>query len=123
LANGLLRRGYETMIGTTEVAESNSTPLRFELSQNYPNPIQLSGFHSSAVTKASTRIPVLLAAGVYVELNVFNLLGQKVATVFRGYLPAGKHEFTFDGSGLPVGIYFYRLEADGRVLYRKMVVQ
>jgi hypothetical protein len=58
-----------------------------------------------------------------VDLSVFNLLGQKVATVFRGYLPEGRHEFTFDGSGLPVGIYFYKLEANGQVLYRKMVLQ
>lgn len=122
-ANDLLRRGYETMIGTTEVAESNSAPLRFELFQNYPNPVQLSSSHSSAAAKASTRIRFLLATGSQVELSVSNLLGQKVATVFSGYLPAGKHEFTFEVSGLPVGIYFYKLEVEERVLYRKMVVQ
>jgi hypothetical protein len=94
-------------------------PEEIRLYQNYPNPVRL----SSTVAKGITRIPIQLASAGKVELSVFNLLGQKVATVFSGYLPKGKHELTFDGSGLPVGIYFYKLEVEGQVLYRKMVVQ
>ncbi len=94
-------------------------PAEFRLFQNYPNPVRL----SSIVVKGMTRIPIQLASAGQIELSIFNLLGQKVATVFSGYLAAGKHEFTFDDSGFPVGVYFYKLEVEGRVLYRKMVLQ
>jgi hypothetical protein len=95
------------------------TPVEFRLYQNYPNPVRL----SSTVAQGITRIPIQLTSAGHIELSIFNLLGQKIATVFSGSLPDGKHEFTFAGSNLPVGVYFYKLEAEGRVLYRKMVVQ
>jgi hypothetical protein len=67
----------------------NPRLIHLELFQNYPNPVQLSSSPSSAIAKASTMIPFLLAAGGHVELSLFNLLGQKVATVFSGYLAVG----------------------------------
>jgi len=132
-ANNTLRRGWEKLVCSDEpcapvfcvdsikttVGDSRSVPRRFALLQNYPNPARL----SSTVAKVITKIPIQLASASQVELSVFNLLGQKVATVFSGYLPEGKHEFAFDSSALPVGIYFCRLEVEGEVLYRKMIVR
>ena len=78
-------------------------PKRFELGANYPNPFN-----------PSTRIPYQLAASSYVRLEVFNLLGQRIATLVEGERSAGFHTAVWDatdGSGQAVGagVYLYRL--------------
>jgi flagellar hook assembly protein FlgD len=60
-------------------------------------------------------------------LRVFDLGGREIARPFAGYVPAGHHETTWDGrdaSGREVaaGTYFYRLDARGGSLTRKLVV-
>jgi len=105
----------------TGVKASGAVPAHFALLQNFPNPLSVSS--SSAAANPSTQIRFQLAAGGQVDLSVFNLLGQKVATVFRGALPEGKHELPFQTSGLPAGVYFYKLEMNGRVAARRMILQ
>ena len=78
-------------------------PARFELGPNYPNPFN-----------PSTIIPYQLAASSAVRLEVFNLLGQHIATLVDGERPAGFHTTTWtatDGSGRAVaaGVYIYRM--------------
>ena len=78
-------------------------PKRFELGANYPNPFN-----------PSTLIPYQLAASSPVRLEVFNLLGQRIATLVDGERPAGFHTAVWDatdGSGQAVGagVYLYRL--------------
>jgi hypothetical protein len=57
-----------------------------------------------------------------VSLTVWNVLGQKVATLVDGHQEAGIHNVSFNGSELSSGVYFYRLEADGFKTTRKMVL-
>ena len=78
-------------------------PKRFELGANYPNPFN-----------PSTIIPYQLAALSHVRLEVFNLLGQRIATLVEGERSAGVHTALWDatdGSGQAVGagVYLYRL--------------
>ena len=80
-------------------------PKRFELGANYPNPFN-----------PSTLIPYHLAASSYVRLEVFNLLGQRIATLVEGEQPAGVHTAVWDatdGSGQAVGAGGVSLPADG----------
>jgi hypothetical protein len=79
--------------------------------QNYPNPF-------NAVTTIAFELP--RSAGV--ALRVFNLLGQEVASPVIQTLTSGRHEITVDASRLPSGTYIYRIESDGFVGARKMVL-
>ena len=78
-------------------------PAQFALGPNYPNPFN-----------PSTIIPYQLAASAAVRLEVFNLLGQRIATLVDGERPAGFHTATWhatDGAGRAVGagVYIYRM--------------
>ena len=91
-------------------------PKRFELGANYPNPFN-----------PSTLIPYHLAASSYVRLEVFNLLGQRIATLVEGERSAGVHTAVWDataGSGQSVGagVYLYRLTVGGESQTGRMVL-
>jgi hypothetical protein len=84
----------------------------FELMANYPNPFNPS-------TTINFRTP---AAG-RVSLEVFNVLGQKVATLMNNeFVAAGSHARTFDAKNLASGMYIYRMTANGFVSQRKMML-
>ncbi|HIE56513.1 MAG TPA: T9SS type A sorting domain-containing protein, partial [Chromatiaceae bacterium] len=74
------------------------TPERYRLRQNFPNPFN-----------PSTHITVDLPEAGQVNLSVYNINGQKVAELLKGFRKAGSYEVIFDGSGLSSGVYFYRL--------------
>ncbi len=95
---------------TTEVTVV-SVPTEFSLSQNYPNPFN-----------PATRIRYALPADTHVRLEVFNVIGQKMATLVDGPQPAGYYDRTFDATGLPSGIYFYRLVTPEVSFLKKMMV-
>jgi hypothetical protein len=52
-----------------------------------------------------------LPRGSMVRMEVFNVLGERVATLVNGYEEAGYHEVTFNAAGLASGSYFYRISA------------
>ena len=81
------------------------------LSQNYPNP-----FNPETVIRYS------IPQAEEVSLVVYNLIGEKVALLINGNMPAGNHGVTWDAANLPSGIYFYRLQAGDFVQTRKMVL-
>ena len=58
-----------------------------------------------------TTISYSIAASGHVTLAVYNITGQKVATLVNGEMTPGKHTAQFDGSTLASGVYFYRFEA------------
>ena len=60
----------------------------------------------------STVIGYTLTNPSHVELSIYSITGQKVATLVNGHIPAGRHSVTFDGANLASGIYFYRFESD-----------
>ena len=86
-------------------------PTEFIIGQNYPNPFN-----------PTTVISWQLAVGSYVDLSVYNLLGQKVATLVLGKMPAGYHEVEFNGQNLSSGIYIYKIEAGTWQDVKKMVL-
>lgn len=86
-------------------------PESFELSQNYPNPFNPTTTISFALPKSSQ-----------VSLTVFNILGQEVARLVDGTMPAGTHQVNFDASNVSSGIYFYRIQTDEFSEQKKMVL-
>lgn len=86
-------------------------PSEYKLYQNYPNPF-------NPVTKIRFELPYKNN----VEIKIFNVLGQEIVTLVNGILSEGFHEFTFDGSNLSSGIYFYRLKTDTFVESKKMLL-
>lgn len=96
----------------TSVSENPATLVKdFRLEQNYPNPFN-----------PSTNIAFTLAKAGNAKLEVFNALGQKIATLVHGKLAAGSHNLTWDAQAVPSGIYFYKLEAGSFQQTRKMVL-
>ena len=86
-------------------------PEAFELAQNYPNPFN-----------PTTSIEFALPHNARVDLVVFNVLGQEVATIASGLMEAGIHTLEFDASGQPSGVYFYRLTYPSGTETRKMIL-
>ena len=91
-------------------------PTEFALDQNYPNPFN-----------PSTEIGYALPVNSKVELSIFNVLGQKVATLVQGEQPAGYHTVTWngtnsDGSSVASGIYFYRISSEQFTTSKKMMM-
>jgi hypothetical protein len=88
--------------GPTAVDDLPGFPTVYQLGQNYPNPFN-----------PTTSIGFTLPRESYVKLTVFNMLGQEVATLANGILPAGDRSAEWNASAVVSGIYFYRLEATG----------
>jgi len=82
------------------IHNTNSFVSNYKLSQNYPNPFN-----------PSTVIRFQLSVAGNVSLKVFNMLGKEVATLVNETLKPGTYTAVFDGSQLPSGVYFARLEA------------
>ena len=90
---------------------SSIVPDRYELYQNYPNPF-------NPVTNIKFDIP----RNSSVKLAVYNSLGQKIAELFNGELTAGTYKYSWNAAGFASGIYFYRIETDGFVSTKKLVL-
>jgi hypothetical protein len=103
--------GTTTVITNVSRDETVGIPLTFALHQNYPNPFN-----------PSTTISYDLPVRSRVKLSIYNLLGQEVATLVNGEQEPGRYNVKFDASGLPSGIYFYRLEAGKFVDVKKMIL-
>ncbi len=100
---------YSTVIVSND--EEPGTPDRFSLAQNYPNPFN-----------PSTNIPFELREASRVEISVYSILGQKVATIVNELYPAGSHLINWNASDLASGVYIYRMEAGGFTQTRKFVL-
>ena len=95
-------------------AEHPEIPTDFALSQNYPNPF-------NPVTTISFSLPKATS----VTIDVFNIMGQKVATLVNGPMETGEHQIYWDskdqwGKSVASGIYFYRLKAGSFINTKKM---
>ncbi len=86
-------------------------PVEFSLNQNYPNPFN-----------PTTQIEYAVPETGQVRLDVFNVMGQRVATLVNESMSAGNHTVTFDARSLASGVYMYRLQAGNVVLTRKMTL-
>jgi hypothetical protein len=104
----------------TEVENNILLPEEFKLEQNYPNP-----FNPSTKIKYSIP-PVGTQHAVSVQIKVFDVLGNEIATLVDEYKPAGTYEVEFqsavDNRQLASGIYFYQLSAGSYIETKKMLL-
>nr|HMT11188.1 choice-of-anchor J domain-containing protein [Ignavibacteria bacterium] len=90
---------------------STEVPKRFELKQNYPNPFN-----------PVTNIEFSIVKGGFVNLVIFNAIGQQVTTLVNQDLKAGSYKYDFNASGLPSGTYYYRLTSGEFTQTNKMIL-
>jgi hypothetical protein len=100
----------------TGIKTEQGIPTDFALRQNYPNPFN-----------PSTEIAFALPKAVRVNLSVYTITGEQIATLVEQEMAAGNYTVTWNGadfSGRPVssGLYLYRIEAGDFVSVRKMVM-
>ena len=106
---------YVDNLVVTDVQEQSSVVhavTSFNLGQNYPNPFN-----------PSTKISFSLPETGIVNLNVYNVLGQKVASLINSEnMSAGNHSVSFNASNMSSGVYFYSLKAGNNVITKKMML-
>jgi aryl-phospho-beta-D-glucosidase BglC (GH1 family) len=96
---------------STDIEDEAQLPVEFDLSQNHPNP-----FNPSTVVKYS------LPVDGFVNISVYNNLGEKVSVLVDGEVIAGKYSVSFDAGNLPSGVYFCRMESGNFISSRKMLL-
>ena len=102
-------RWWVGIVGVDEIG--NSSPTKFSLEQNYPNPFN-----------PSTKIVYNIPKESKVKLEIFNILGQQVATLVNEVKPAGKYTIDFNASELSSGVYIYKLSAGDQLFSKKMIL-
>ena len=100
----------EIIVGVDD-SEGNLIVNEFMLEQNYPNPFNPS-------TTISYSVPELS----FVTLTVYDVLGKEMVTLVNEDKAFGSYEVGFDAAGLPSGIYFYMLQANGFTQVKKMIL-
>ncbi len=111
LGHGTPGRINESVFVNNEEIPESELPSKITLSQNYPNPFN-----------PETRIEYSLDQSALVRLSVFDLQGRRVATIEDKVKTAGTHRAIWNASEHSSGVYFYRLEANGVVLTRKLTL-
>jgi beta-glucosidase len=114
-------------LNPVEIKEEPKTnlPAEFRLEQNYPNPFNPSTKIKFTIPSVGTSLMKFLQ---FVQLKIYDILGNEVATLVDDYKPAGSYEVEFDavekrhGVSLPNGVYFYRLQAGNFVQTKKMLL-
>jgi hypothetical protein len=99
------------MLSRVGVMEDVELPHRISYLRSYPNPFN-----------ASTTLQYNLLQSSGVTIKIYNIVGQRVTTLFEGLQQAGGHSVIWDASGFPSGVYFARLEAGKRSKSVKMIL-
>jgi hypothetical protein len=86
-------------------------PNTYYLQQNYPNPFN-----------PNTNIQFAIPQSSFVQLEVFNALGEKIDVLVSEQLSAGTYNFDWNAEGMTSGIYFYKLQTNGFVEAKKMIL-
>jgi hypothetical protein len=87
------------------------SPEKYELSQNYPNPFN-----------PVTHLGFGISNSGFVSLKVYDVLGNEIKTLVNEIKPAGYYEVEFNGSNLPSGIYYYKIETESFSQVKKMMI-
>jgi hypothetical protein len=95
----------------SQTIEVELTPNQFELKQNYPNPFN-----------PTTTIEYYIAESEFVNLSIFNSLGEEVKTLVNMVQAQGKYKIEFDGGNLTSGIYYYKISAGSNFDIKKLVL-
>jgi len=113
----ILDHGLIDIYSQTFVDGSSVVPADFDLGQNYPNPFN-----------KETMISFSLKRGGYIDLEIFDQLGRKIATLYSGSSESGEHSIVWDGrstSGkdLASGIFFYTIRTGrGQSVTKRMAL-
>ncbi len=91
---------YKTSNGELTSVKFNNNVVGYKLEQNYPNP-----FNSSTIISYS------LPTNTNILIEIYNILGEKVTTLYSGYGSAGEHQIKFDADNLSSGIYLVRFNS------------
>lgn len=107
--------------GTFVETRTDLQPGSFSLTQNYPNPFRLNAGYSA------TTFQLQLDKPENIEVSIYNVNGQLVATLFAGRIQPGVHSFNWDGRSagggfVPAGSYFYRVRAGNQQLFKQMMI-
>jgi phage-related tail fiber protein len=97
-----------TVKTVTAIDNASSIPHEFTLSQNYPNPFN-----------PSTTIAFQVLRVSHISIRIYDVRGSMVATLIDGERAPGSYNSSFHADGLPSGIYYYCLAADGAVIETK----
>jgi hypothetical protein len=97
----------EILVGVKDVTK----PADFTLSQNYPNPLN-----------PTTTISYDLPEAQEISLQVFDVTGRLVETLYNGYKEAGHWDVTWNAGNQTSGIYIYRLKVGDKHISRKMLL-
>ena len=98
--------GYANETASTSVDDFNNFPTEFKLSQNYPNPFN-----------PTTNVKYELPKDCKVDLTIYNIRGQKVATIANNFQTAGYHQVMWNGTNdlgqkVSSGVYFLRMQTE-----------
>ena len=89
----------------------NLAEQKFDLKQNYPNPFN-----------PTTAISYQLPTASHVDLHIFNIIGQKVASLVSKRQQAGSYKIEWDAGGYSSGVYFYRIQAGSFIAIKKLIL-
>jgi len=107
---------YNGSVNYLQTLSVTLLPVEFSLSQNYPNPF-------NPVTTIKYSVPTSLKSQTSkVKLTVFDILGNEVTTLVDEYKAAGNYEVKFEAGNFASGMYIYRLQSNGFVETRKMML-
>ncbi len=95
----------------TGIKEKDPLPQNFELYQNYPNPFN-----------PTTTIEYSIPRNLKVTVEIYDVLGQRVATLSNQYESAGYHSVVFNADKLSSGVYFYQVRAGNNVAVKKLML-
>lgn len=95
----------------TDVSDEEIIPDKFELAQNYPNPFN-----------PSTKITFALPQDGFVQLKIFDVLGQEITTLISGERKAGNYTVDWNAGDFSTGVYIYQLNWNNQKLVKKMLL-
>jgi hypothetical protein len=106
-----LAHGDVFILPKSGVVGEEEIPTEFALTQNFPNPFN-----------PTTEIQYAIPSASNVKLEIFNITGEKVATLVDGFKNEGTYKVNFNAASLPSGMYLYRINAGSFVQTRKMIL-
>ncbi|GEM_PF-887537 len=111
--NGCVEKIFDNVISPASLNGDNTLDKAtgFYLEQNYPNPFN-----------PQTTIPFYLPRKASVFIGIYDVQGNLIDTLINEEVSAGKYEYTFNGSLLPTGFYYYQVKLDNRIIGAKKMV-
>jgi hypothetical protein len=104
--------GLKTEIeAVTNIEDEFTTPENFYLSQNYPNPFN-----------PSTKIEFRIAESGFVNLIVYDVLGNEITTLVSENKTTGTYEVNWKAENIPSGVYFYKITTGNFIETKKMLL-